>query len=115
MELILLAAPYSPILAAGLFGLVVHTPLSVPVRYVCNREFMLGFIEFLAANAAFTALLILVTGQDIEIRAMPTLQQAKFGVTFVLCYLIAYNLSKLRSNAKARLLSPTTCKRKDQE
>ena len=103
LDLLLLIAPFSPIVVAGFYGLAVHTPLSVPVRYVCNKEFLLGFFEFLAAYAAFTALLVLVTGQNIEIRAMPILQKAKFGVTFVLCYLIAYNLGKLRSNAKASL------------
>lgn len=49
LDLLLLAAPFCPILVAGLYGLAVHTPLSVPVRYVCNKEFLLGFFEFLAA------------------------------------------------------------------
>ena len=115
LDWLLLYAPYSPIAVAGLYGLAVHTPLSVPVRYVCNKEFLLGFFEFLAANAAFTALLILVTGQNIEIRAMPMLQKAKFGITFVLCYLIAYNLGKLRNNARANLQTSMMHKRKDQE
>ncbi|KGG87658.1 hypothetical protein P245_19595 [Comamonas thiooxydans] len=114
-DLLILLAPFSPILLTGIVGLVVYTPLSVPLRYVFNKEFLLGFAEFLAANAAFTALLILMTGQDLEIRYMPTLKKVQFAFTFALCYLIAYNLGKLRSNSKAKTQTHSTQESEVQE
>ena len=65
-----------------------------------TKNFLLGFVEFLAANLAFTALMILLTGVDLEIRHMPFLQKVKFAVTFMFLYVIAYNLGIMRSNVK---------------
>lgn len=88
--------PLLPVVLAGCLGLVALSWRAL----VSYKLPVLGFLEFLAQNAAFTALLVTVTGQNLDIKFMPLLQKVQFAVTFALLYCIAYNVAKIREKAK---------------